>query len=105
MICDFDGPMVMVMELMTMMMATAMTVMVLVNDGDGDVGDCGGLDELFMAPPPPISCLSHLTPDSTFGNQHNFEERRLKREIVHPPINRKTLNFFQFWTTCLKARM
>ena len=55
------------------------------NDGDGDVGDCGGLDELFMAPPPPIPCLSHLTPDSTFDNHHDFEERRLKREIVHLP--------------------
>ena len=76
------------------------------DDGDGNDGDCGGLDELFMAPPPPISCLSHLTPDSTSDNHHDFEERRLKREIVHPPLLEKVLIFFSiFWTTCLKARM
>ena len=67
------------------------------NDGDGDDGDCGGLDELFMAPPPPIPCLSHLTPDSTFDNHHDFEERRLKREIVNPPLNRKKSNFFSIF--------
>ena len=34
------------------------------NDGDGDDGDCGGLDELFMAPPAsdPLS----LTSDARF---------------------------------------
>ena len=67
------------------------------NDGDGDVGDCGGLDELFMAPPPPIPCLSHLTPDSTFDNHHDFEERRFKWEIGHPPLNKKKVLFFSIF--------
>ena len=98
-ICDFDGLMVMVMMLMTVMVMMLMTVMVMMVTAMMVMAMLGiAVDWMncLWRPPPPIPCLSHLTPDSTFDNHHDFEERRLKREIVNPPLNRKKSNFFPF---------
>ena len=99
--------MVMVMMSMTLMAMMVVTVMVMMATAMMVMAMLGiAVDWMncLWHPPPPIPCLSHLTPDSTFDNHHVFVERRLKREIVHPPSIEKVLIFSFFELLALKPK-